>query len=79
MNKLFQHMNKIEAEITAGLKDEVNSDGPEPAPDRAPSAAASTAAPAKSAASEPGSDDMGKLRQTLRKVEARLNEKVRVS
>jgi len=76
MNKLFQQMNKIEAEITAGLKDDVRdeTDGPVPAVDHAPSVAA--AVPTKAAAAEPGSE--AALRQQLRKVEARLNEKVRV-
>jgi hypothetical protein len=78
MNKLFQQMNKIEAEITAGLKDEVRdgTDEPGSAPDGEPRQAPAPAA-AKPASAGSGSGEMAKLRQQLKQVETRLSEKVR--
>lgn len=78
MNKLFQQINKIESEITAGLKDDVR-DGPGEhgaAPDNEPRQV-HAAAPSKPNSAGSGSEEMAKLRQQLKKAEALLSEKVR--
>jgi len=74
MNKLFQQMNKIEAEITAGLRD--GTDGPGAAPDNEPRQVRAVAS-SKPTSADAGSEEMAKLRQQLKKAEARLREKVR--
>lgn len=75
MNKLFQQMNKIEAEITAGLKDEVGESSADASPPPRPARAASPPPPP----SDRGVDESARLRQQIKKLEARLSEKVRAS